>query len=83
MSDIGWRADGIARAGAAGGVLIERYTRPGFTGGPSVRALPVSLAGGSGFEVWSDPEPDDYDMEVVTGLVNEDGTVRMVIRQED
>lgn len=61
MSDIGWRADGIARAEATGGVVFERYRRPGFTGGPAVRVVPPTLAGGSGFEVWSDPEPDEYE----------------------
>ena len=61
MSDVGWRADGIARAEALGGLVIERYCRPGFTGGPSVRVLAPSLAGGSGFEVWADPEPDEYE----------------------
>lgn len=59
MSDLGWRAEGIARAEAAGGLIIERYVRPGFTGGPAARVLGPSLAGGSGFEVWSDPEPED------------------------
>ena len=60
MSDIGWRADGIAKAEAAGGVLLEKYRRPGFTNHTGVRALGPSLAGGSGFEVWSDPEPEEY-----------------------
>lgn len=61
MSDIWWRAEGIERAEAAGGVVIERYRRPGFTGGPSVRALGPHLVGGSGFDVWSDPEPQEDD----------------------
>jgi hypothetical protein len=32
MSDLGWRADGIARALAAGGIQLETYRRPGFAG---------------------------------------------------
>jgi hypothetical protein len=59
VSDISWRADGIAKAEAAGGVILEPYRRPGFTGGPAIRTLGPNLAGGSGFEVWSDPDPWD------------------------
>lgn len=61
MSDLGWRADGIARAEAAGGVTLEKYQRPGFVRGTAVRRLNGNLAGGSGFEIWSDPEPDEYE----------------------
>lgn len=42
MSDLGWRADGIARAKAAGGVELEVYTRPGFRGERAVRRSDVS-----------------------------------------
>lgn len=37
MSDLAWRAEGIERAIDAGGVVLEVYRRPGFTGGPGVR----------------------------------------------
>jgi hypothetical protein len=48
--DLGCTADGIERAIAAGGVVLERYHRPGFTGGPAVRvsgssATAAALAG--------------------------------------
>lgn len=56
MSDLGWRADGIERALAAGGVELERYRRPGFTGGTAVRRSSVGY-GGSGFEIQGDPDP--------------------------
>lgn len=42
MSDLGWRADGITRAKAAGGIELETYRRPGFTGGVGVRRSEVS-----------------------------------------
>lgn len=67
MSDLGWRADGIDRARAAGGLELELYRRPGFTGGKAVRR---SQEGGAGAgptfgdpERWSfdnDPAPEDY-----------------------
>ena len=56
MSDLGWRADGIARARAAGGIDLELYRRPGFTGGLGVRRV----AEGGGYATSSlqiDPEP--------------------------
>jgi hypothetical protein len=64
MSDLGWRADGIDRAKAAGGVELEVYTRPGFTGGKAVRRSEVG-AGGSGFEIGeyedsADPTPEEF-----------------------
>lgn len=37
MSDLGWRAEGIARARAVGGVELETYRLPGFSGGIGVR----------------------------------------------
>ena len=55
MSALGWVADGIARAEAAGGIRLERYIRPGFTGGPAVRRVPQDETGGGPIEV--DPEP--------------------------
>jgi hypothetical protein len=60
MSDLGWRADGISRAEAAGGWTLERYLRPGFTGGPAVRRLREDVAGGAGVPL-ADPYPDDFD----------------------
>lgn len=58
MSDLGWRADGLARAEACGGVTLEKYLRPGFGGVPAVRVRPRTEVGGEGFDVWHDPEPD-------------------------
>jgi hypothetical protein len=58
MSDIGWRADGIARAKAAGGIELEVYRRPGFVSGIAVRRSDIG-AGGEGVEIDSDPEPPD------------------------
>jgi hypothetical protein len=60
MSDLGWRADGIARAEAAGGITLETYRRPGYTGGTAVRRS-FEGAGGSGFPIDTDPWPDEYD----------------------
>jgi hypothetical protein len=58
---LGWIADGIERAEAAGGVTLEVYNRPGFTGGQ--RAVrPYTSGGGSGFEI-SDPEMWEYEDE--------------------
>jgi hypothetical protein len=37
MSDLGWRADGIERAIACGGVPPDLYLRPGFTGTKAIR----------------------------------------------
>lgn len=65
MSDLGWRADGIERARAAGGVELELYRRPGFTGDKAVRRSQEGGAGG-GFPIdpeWPnelDPTPEDY-----------------------
>lgn len=64
MSDLGWRADGISRAIAAGGVPLEKYRRPGFTDQQGVRRSDT-YGGGYGFEVWSDPEP--WEMEERNG----------------
>lgn len=61
MSDVGWRADGIARARAAGGVDLDRYRRPGFVAGYGVRVTSSDPSGGSGFDVEADPWPDDVD----------------------
>lgn len=60
MSDVGWRADGIARARAAGGLDLERYRRPGFTGGEAVRI--AGSLGGAGFEYDGevDPAEDEF-----------------------
>lgn len=61
MSDLGWRADGIAKAEAAGGVTLERYRRPGFTPRTGVRRMAGPLDGGQGFDIQSDPEPWEID----------------------
>lgn len=60
LSDLGWRADGIERAIAAGGVPLETYRRPGFTGGKAVRRADLS-GGGCGFPVLADPYADEWE----------------------
>lgn len=62
MSDLGWRADGIERAIACGGVPLEVYRRPGFSGERAVRRADFS-GGGSGF-VLDPPEADEEDFDV-------------------
>ena len=57
MSDLGWRADGLARAEAAGGVHLERYRKPGFVATYGVRRHTGNLAEGAGFDIQQDPEP--------------------------
>lgn len=59
MTDLGWRADGIERARAAGGIELETYRRPGFTGGPSVRRAnhPIGGTGNGGLERRDEPQP--------------------------
>jgi hypothetical protein len=66
MTDLGWRADGIERARAAGGIELELYRRPGFTGGKAVRRSTEGGAG-AGFAydngaeyIDDDPEPDAH-----------------------
>ncbi len=56
MSRLGWTADGIQRARAAGGIELELYRRPGFFGGMAVRRSEIG-AGGSGIAI--DPESID------------------------
>lgn len=61
VSDLGWRADGIRRALEAGGVELEVYRRPGFTGGKAVRR---STEGGTGAGLFiEEPGEDDPDLE--------------------
>jgi hypothetical protein len=57
--DFGWRAEGIARARAIGGVDLEVYRRPGFTGDLAVRVLTRDLSTSHG--IWLDSEPPDED----------------------
>lgn len=60
MSDLAWRADGMRRARAAGGIDLDLYRRPGFTGGLAVRR--AGELGGQGFETWeSDDEANEVD----------------------
>lgn len=62
MSDLGWRADGIERARAAGGIELELYRRPGFAGGFAVRrSSEGGTASGLTFDTNADPTPDEYD----------------------
>lgn len=59
MSDLGWRADGIDRARAAGGIELEVYQRPGFVRSRAVRR---STEGGAGAGIPVDPNwPEDVD----------------------
>lgn len=58
MADLGWRADGIERAKACGGVELELYRRPGFTGGLAVRRSLIQ-EGGSGIDIAHDPDPPE------------------------
>lgn len=58
MTDLGWKADGIERAIACGGVPLEVYRRPGFGAGKGVRRADGYVAlHGSGFDY------DSYDSE--------------------
>lgn len=63
MTDLGWRADGIERARAAGGVDLELYRRPGFANGLAVRRVSDGSGAGAGAFVeaayYDDPEPCD------------------------
>lgn len=58
MNDLGWRADGIERAIAAGGVPLEIYRRPGFEAGRGVRRADGDGAGGG---IPFDPDPYPYE----------------------
>ncbi len=60
MSSLRWVADGIAAAEAAGGITLEVYSRPGFTGGRGVRRM-AEPSSAVGFEIESDPEPWEDD----------------------
>lgn len=59
MSDVGWRADGIRRARAAGGVELELYRRPGFTGDLAVRRTSDGVYA-EGFDTGSDPSEQEW-----------------------
>lgn len=52
MSDLGWAADGIERAVAAGGVELEKYRRPGYVAGVGVRRSQAGGGGGGMPVVW-------------------------------
>ncbi|MEK6252648.1 MAG: hypothetical protein AABM43_12105 [Actinomycetota bacterium] len=63
---LGWTADGIAKALDCGGVLLERYRRPGFTGGRAVRRSDPQGGPGAGIPVeheWPADEPDPTSSE--------------------
>lgn len=68
MSRLGWTADGIERARAAGGVELETYRRPDFVAeGIGVRRS-ESSAGGSGIALdpkTIDPDWDEYEERLV------------------
>lgn len=59
MSDLGWRAEGIENAEAAGGITLELYRRPGFVHSYAIRRLRGPLASGSAFDIAGDPDPPD------------------------
>lgn len=65
MTDLGWRAEGIERAIAAGGIPLETYRRPGFTASKGVRRSDVNGPGSGSYiaEPWPDrtrswPDPE-------------------------
>ena len=63
MSDLGWRADGIARARAAGGIDLEVYRKPGFRSELGVRRATDGGGYATGFsvDVWpEDPAPEEW-----------------------
>lgn len=60
-SSLGWVADGIERAEAAGGLTLELRQRAGFTGRVELRPRPVGEAGGSGYPIEVDPDPGDIE----------------------
>lgn len=63
MNQLGWAADGIARALACGAVELEKYRKPGFVGGVGVRRSQQGGPGG-GFDASWDYDPyDDDDWE--------------------
>lgn len=56
MASLRWIADGIEAAEAAGGITLESYHRPGFTGGRGVRRSSDGISA-TGFEIETDPDP--------------------------
>ena len=59
--DLGWRADGIQRARACGGIDLEVYRVPGFLSGVAVRRARIDVAGGSSGMTVADSEEFDWD----------------------
>lgn len=57
--DFGWKAEGIERALACGGVELEMHTPPGFGRKPKLRQ-PSNTWVGSGMAI-SDPGPWDVE----------------------
>lgn len=60
MSDLEWIAEGLELARACGGVDLDVYVRPGFTGGLAVRKASSNIEG-SGFSVPDETDEDFYD----------------------
>lgn len=58
---LGWHADGIARAEAAGGITLEVYRKAGFTGG-GIGVRPYTSGGGS-LGIPIEPDPDYWEYE--------------------
>lgn len=56
MASLRWIADGIQAAQDAGGITLERYHQPGFTGGPAIRPATTG-AYAIGWDIEPDPEP--------------------------
>jgi hypothetical protein len=77
VSDLGWRADGIARALAVGGVELERYRRPGFAGGEAVRVVSYGV-NAEGFDYEADPWPGDELSRVSSARLRRDHRRRPV-----
>lgn len=59
MTGVGWRAEGIERARAAGGVDLDVYLRPGFSRVTAVRVTRCERGYiGSGIQGFAtDPDP--------------------------
>jgi hypothetical protein len=55
---LSWLAEGVALAEAAGGVTLELYRAPGFTGGLAVRRVTGEGAAAEAFAPVEDAEGD-------------------------
>lgn len=63
---LAWTAEGIEAAERCGGITLETYRKPGFTGG-GIGVRPAKNAYAEGFAVESDPEPWDEEEDRLRG----------------